>query len=187
MAETIGDDELPTDVPPVNLGGAATSVVAGSLFSCALMDSGSVRCWGFGGNGRTGLGSTEWIGDDEPPSSAEVLDLGESAVQITAGDHHACALLQSGNVTCWGAGASGALGYASTDDVGDDESPASAGYVDIGGSVVAIDAGGNKTCVVLSDGAVRCWGEGATGGLGYGSTDDIGDDETPASAGNVPF
>jgi hypothetical protein len=33
--------------------------------------------------------------------------------------------------------------------------------------------------------AVRCWGRGAYGMLGYGNTENVGDDETPASAGNV--
>lgn len=37
------------------------------------------------------------------------------------------------------------------------------------------------------DGAVRCWGAGASGRLGYGNTNDIGDDEEPVSAGSVPL
>ena len=48
-----------------------------------------------------------------------------------------------------------------------------------------IEAGGNHTCALLTNGAVRCWGSGGNGALGYGNTDDIGDDETPASAGDV--
>jgi hypothetical protein len=32
---------------------------------------------------------------------------------------------------------------------------------------------------------VRCWGRASTGALGYGNIFDIGDDETPASAGDV--
>lgn len=38
----------------------------------------------------------------------------------------------------------------------------------------------------LDDGAVRCWGRGGNGKLGYGNTNDIGDGETPSSAGDVP-
>jgi hypothetical protein len=42
------------------------------------------------------------------------------------------------------------------------------------------------TCALLDTGAVRCWGYGDDGKLGYGNTSDIGDDEVPALAGNVP-
>jgi hypothetical protein len=34
---------------------------------------------------------------------------------------------------------------------------------------------------------LRAWGWGMNFGLGYGNTANIGDDETPASAGNVPY
>ena len=38
----------------------------------------------------------------------------------------------------------------------------------------------------LQGGRVRCWGTGLAGRLGYPELVDIGDDETPASAGDVP-
>ncbi len=81
----------------------------------------------------------------------------------------------------------GELGYGNTNDIGDNETPASAGDVDVGGTVVQIVAADLHTCVLLDTGKVRCWGSGFAdhGELGYGNTDDIGDDETPASAGDV--
>ncbi len=187
LPDTIGDDELPTSVPPINLGGAAQSVVAGSLFSCALMEGGAVRCWGFGADGRLGYGNEEWIGDDEAPATAGDLDLGGVAIQITAGHSHACALMQTGDVRCWGAGVGGALGYGSEESIGDDETPASVQPVELGGVAIAVDAGLSRTCAVLEGGAVRCWGSAASGGLGYGNVEDVGDDEDPAEAGDVPF
>jgi hypothetical protein len=42
-------------------------------------------------------------------------------------------------------------------------------------------------CALLEDGGVRCWGWAEWGELGYGSTRAIGDDEDPASAGDVPI
>ena len=33
---------------------------------------------------------------------------------------------------------------------------------------------------------MRCWGYAAEGRLGYGNLENIGDDETPASVGDVP-
>ena len=52
---------------------------------------------------------------------------------------------------------------------------------------VAIDASQHHTCVLLAGGAVRCWGlgTGLNGQLGHGNTESIGDDETPASVGDV--
>jgi len=44
-----------------------------------------------------------------------------------------------------------------------------------------LDAGAFHACAVLGDGKVRCWGFGGDGRLGYGNTNTIGDDETPAS------
>jgi hypothetical protein len=91
-------------------------------------------------------------------------------------------------MTCWGTAASGQLGHANTDPIGDDEPPSAAGPVDLGAarSAVAISAGGDRTCARLDGGvSVRCWGKGANGALGYCNLDSIGDDETPGSAGPV--
>ncbi|HTM22452.1 MAG TPA: RCC1 domain-containing protein [Kofleriaceae bacterium] len=50
---------------------------------------------------------------------------------------------------------------------------------------MGIDSGTDHTCVVLDTGKVRCWGDSLYGQVGYGTTDTIGDNETPASAGDV--
>ncbi len=160
-------------------------LATGNAHTCALLDRGAVRCWGAGSFGRLGYGNTDDIGDDEIPASAGDVDVGGTVTQIAAGSAHTCALLDRGAVRCWGAGSFGRLGYGNTDDIGDDETPASAGDVDVGGTVTQIAAGGAHTCALLDTGAVRCWGLGGLGKLGYGNTDDIGDDETLASAGDV--
>jgi alpha-tubulin suppressor-like RCC1 family protein len=80
----------------------------------------------------------------------------------------------------------GQLGYGNTNTIGDDETPASAGDVDVGETVTQISAGAAHTCALLASGNIRCWGQGSDGRLGYGNQSDIGDDETPVSAGNVP-
>jgi alpha-tubulin suppressor-like RCC1 family protein len=102
---------------------------------------------------------------------------------------HTCALLEGGAARCWGKAFVGELGYGNMDDIGDDETPASVGDVDVGGNVVQIDAGYEHTCALLDDAAIRCWGEASFGKLGYADPDtyNIGDNETPASAGDVPY
>ncbi len=187
---TIGDDELPKTAGDVDVGGFAIQLALGSAHSCALLRGGTVRCWGFGGDGRLGYANTATIGDDETPATAGDVDVGGTVKQIAAGSAHTCALLDTGKVRCWGAGSSGRLGYGNLEFIGDDETPASAGDVDVGGTVVQIAAGGDHTCALLDTKRVRCWGFGGNqfggdGRLGYGVIATIGDDETPASAGDV--
>jgi alpha-tubulin suppressor-like RCC1 family protein len=181
----IGDDETPASAGDVDLGGKAVQIVAGTLHTCALLDTGKVRCWGSGGDGALGYGNTNDIGDDETPASAGDVDVGGPVIQLAAGDGATCALLAGDTVRCWGSSVHGRLGYGNTRTIGDDETPAAAGDIDVGGPVARIAMGFEHSCALLKNGAVRCWGRGSTGALGYGNTADIGDDETPASAGDV--
>ena len=184
-ANPIGDDETPADAGDVNVGGTVAQIVAGGRHTCALLTDGAVRCWGNNHYGQLGYGHTDDIGDDESPVDAGNVNVGGTVTQITAGSDHTCALLTDGAVRCWGWNLFSSLGYGHANPIGDDESPASAGNVNVGGTVTQITAGSDHTCALLTDGAVRCWGWNEHGMLGYGHTDTIGDDETPADAGDV--
>ncbi|HET6585081.1 MAG TPA: hypothetical protein VFG69_16605, partial [Nannocystaceae bacterium] len=181
----IGDDELPTAIAPVDVGGPATQLVTGFFHTCVVLEGGDVRCWGAGIDGQLGYGNTDSIGDDELPSAVGPVDTGGAVVQLATGLHHTCALLEGGDVRCWGASAEGQLGYGTTESFGDDEPASAAGLVDVGGTVTQIVAGGFHTCALLEGGAVRCWGRGLQGQLGYGSIATIGDDELPSAVGPV--
>ena len=164
-------------------------VGAGLYHSCALVDAGTlpaptsrpVRCWGFSGNGQVGYANTTVIGDDEIPASAGPVDLGagRTAIALAAGDYHSCAVLDDGNVRCWGYGNEGQLGQGSRGHIGDNESPGSVAPVRLGDgrTATAITAGGNHTCALLDNGSVRCWGLAEYGQLGLGNTPSIGDGE----------
>lgn len=181
----IGDNETAGTGGDVSIGGIAVQIAAGGWHSCALLAGGTVRCWGYNGGGELGLGHTNAIGDNELPSSAPVVDVGGTVVQIAAGSNQTCVLLATGTVRCWGFAGDGALGYANTIDIGDNESPSAAGDVDLGGQAVQLAAGAYHMCALLADATVRCWGYGFWGPLGYGSTANVGDNETPASVGPV--
>ncbi|HEU4406123.1 MAG TPA: hypothetical protein VFS43_12730 [Polyangiaceae bacterium] len=176
----IGDNEAPASAGPIDLGGKATQIAAGSLHTCALLEDGSARCWGFNGSGELGYGNVDPIGDDETPASAGPIDLDGRATQIAAGVSHTCALLEGGAVRCWGSNQLGQLGLGNADLVGDDELPAAAELVDVGGKATQIAAGNYHTCALLEGGAVRCWGDNTVGQLGQGNTDLVGDDERPS-------
>ena len=195
--ERIGDDEPPSSAPDVDGGGAVAEIAAGGYGAgaCARLVDGSVRCWGYDQDftGMLGQMNPATIGDDESPASFPPIDLGGAATQVSLGGH-ACALLRGGAVRCWGSNDLGRLGYGHTENIGDDETPASAGDVDVGDTVLAIAVGGTHTCALLPEGRVRCWGVGQDGQLGHGVVDPfgppevswIGDDETPSSMGDVP-
>jgi alpha-tubulin suppressor-like RCC1 family protein len=185
--DTIGDTEVPSSAGDVNVGGIVTALAAGGRHTCALLDTGRVRCWGNAGNGELGYGTTESIGDDESPGAVGNVDVGGgiAVTQIAAGGTHTCVLLATGKVRCWGNGNFGKLGYASTSNIGDDELPASAGDVEVdpGQEIMVLQAGGDHTCVLLESGQTRCWGYNRYGQLGLGDMRYIGDDEPPSSGG----
>ncbi len=183
---TVGAIDAPSSAGPVDLGAGrtATAISAGRAHTCAILDDANLRCWGFAANGRLGYGTTDNIGDDEPPGAAGPVNLGGagSAEAVSAGSFHTCAILKDGSVRCWGYGALGQLGYGNTRDAGGtpDSTPDKLGAVNLGGQrATAVSAGDLHTCAILADGGVRCWGYGGLGQLGYGTTTNAGD--TPAS------
>ncbi|CAA9512474.1 MAG: hypothetical protein AVDCRST_MAG53-2656, partial [uncultured Solirubrobacteraceae bacterium] len=181
----IGDDETPASLSPVDIGGRAKAITAGGNHSCAILDDGNVRCWGFGLDGQLGYGNADYIGDNEAPSVVAPVKLGagRTARAITAGRLHTCALLDDQTVRCWGANGNGQLGYGTRESVGENETPDAVGPVKLGRPAIALSAGGFHTCALLDDGTVRCWGFGLDGRLGYNNNDNVGDDESPGSAG----
>lgn len=176
--ENIGDDEFPSGLAPLPIGGVAIGLAAGAQHTCALGIQGDVRCWGNGSDGRLGYGTTA---DHFNAMEVGPIHLGGMAVQIAAGTNHTCALLLEGNVRCWGAGSDGALGYGNGRSVGDDEAPAIAGDVELSEPAVQVVAGDGFTCALLASGAVSCWGRSDDGQLGRAGVRPIGIDVTPAS------
>ncbi|MCG8423933.1 MAG: hypothetical protein MJE77_39055 [Proteobacteria bacterium] len=53
------------------------------------------------------------------------------------------------------------------------------------GPIGALSAGAEHTCAALSNGTMRCWGRNQGGQLGYGDNVNIGEDEFPASVGQL--
>jgi len=158
-------------------------VDVGAVHSCALLNDGRVKCWGWASVGQLGLGSMQphgqpagTMGDDLP---AVDLGTGRTAVAISVGYAHACAVLDDGSAKCWGQNADGQLGLGDTETRGDepgemgDNLPA----IDLGTgrTAVAIAAGTSHTCALLDDASVKCWGNGSQGQLGLGDTDGRGD------------
>ncbi|MGM0557116.1 MAG: protein kinase domain-containing protein [Myxococcota bacterium] len=182
---TIGDDEYPAMIGPVQIGGKPQAVSAGKFNTCVLLDDGALRCWGWNSVGQLGLGHTNDVGDDEIPTAVDPIDVGAPVEQVSVGRRHVCALVEDGNVRCWGWNNKGQLGYGYTDNIGDDETPASAGDVELSAPAVQVAAGGLHSCALLLSGEVQCWGDNKFGQLGYGHKRNVGDSAAPKSVGTV--
>lgn len=167
---------LPGDVV---LGRSAAEIAVGAAHACARSPEGAVRCWGRGDAGQLGYGHALPIGDHETPAAAGDVALGGVAVELAAGGAHTCARLAHGAVRCWGDNAEGQLGYGHTQPIGDDETPADAGDVALGGAAIQVVAGLRHTCALLEGGKLRCWGDGSSAQLGLALALRVGDDEHP--------
>jgi hypothetical protein len=189
-ASVSGSVFSPSTVGTVDLGAGRTAVAiaAGDYYTCAILDTGGVECWGQGDFGQLGYGNTNTVGSTNTPGSVGTVDLGlgHKAVAISAGADHTCAVLDDGSVLCWGSGANGQLGYGNTNSVGATDTPASVGPVNLGAgrTATAISVGNSDTCARLDDGSVQCWGLGISGVLGHCSDENVGDTNTP---GSVPL
>jgi cysteine-rich repeat protein len=88
--QDVGDDETPADMTFVNLGAPVVQLALGSNFTCALLDTEDVKCWGSGQHGRLGQGSQVDFGIDEEPADIPAIDFGGGTpVHIAAGAEHA--------------------------------------------------------------------------------------------------
>ena len=167
----------------INLGTGrtATATAAGDVHTCAVLDDGSVKCWGRNSYGQLGLGDTNSRGDgsNEMGDNLPVVDLGtgRTATAIAAGQYHTCALLDNASVKCWGFNFSGQLGIDSSNHMGDNSGEMAASPVvklGTGHTATAIAARYRHTCAILDDSSVKCWGENNRGQLGIDSTTDTG-------------
>ena len=164
----LGDDTTTRQLSPVpvrNLTNAVAIGVGKGLFgvshTCALLADGSARCWGSNGSGQLGDGTTSRKLTPNPVSGGGGS---VTARDVAAGSSHTCAVRANSTVACWGLNSSGQLGD------GGASGPLSRVPLSVPGLVnaVAIAAGSFHTCVLVSDGNVRCWGDNQFGQLGDG-------------------
>jgi len=133
-------------------------LVSGRDHACAITGDGALRCWGSTERGQ--LATLEDNADDGCTSGLGVplscvpieIDLGADVIASAAGLEHTCAVIESGEVRCFGGNDSGQLGNGTFDD--------SAEPVDvrIDGKVVSLVAGENQNCATTDAGASFCWG-----------------------------
>jgi len=148
---------------PVTVVGITTAVAitaSDGYHSCAVLQSGSVRCWGDNVSGQLGDGTRTTA--KTPVAVAGIT----TAVAVSSGDFHTCAVLSDRSLRCWGLNYSGQLG----DGTGwDSDTPVQVSGIS---TAVAVSAGVIHTCAVLQNGTARCWGYNSSGQIGDGTTTD---------------
>ncbi|HVU52567.1 MAG TPA: RCC1 domain-containing protein, partial [Polyangia bacterium] len=104
-----GPGQMGNGLPFVDLGTGrtATAIAAGGDATCAILDDGSVKCWGDGA--LTGQPGADDVGDGpgEMGDALPALDLGagRAATRLVVSSRNACALLDDATARCWGADA----------------------------------------------------------------------------------
>jgi hypothetical protein len=160
----------------------AVQVATGRVHACVLFISGRVRCWGWGIHGILGTNSGSTLSVGTSPTDMTSLQFiifqdTTPVVQLAAGGGHTCARFVGGALRCWGLNKYGQLGINSRADVGVVAGDMTRlGAIKFSDSFPAthVSAGVSHTCATFSNGRIRCWGWGAFGQLGYGSTSDVG-------------
>lgn len=165
-----GEVQLPVDI--MGLEAAAEQVSAGFAHACALLTTGGVQCWGYNVYGQLGDGTTI-----DAPRPVNVTGLEGDVTALSTGIGHSCALLEGGEVMCWGRNDHGQLGDGQTI-----ESPVPVEASGLG-SAIKVSAGGSGTCAILSDGALYCWGRNQDGQVGDGTLEDA---PTPVEVKGLP-
>jgi alpha-tubulin suppressor-like RCC1 family protein len=132
------------------------SVAAGAQgHTCALTNNGLVTCWGRG-LGTLGAGSAL------PQAKAGIA----GARAVSAGDHHACALVNE-QAWCWGGNFNGALGDGTRVD-----RQAPAAVVGLP-PLKQVACGNSYTCAVDTAKGLWCWGRSESGQLGVSTPPDV--------------
>ena len=163
----IGDGGLTNRLTPVNVTGLTSGVSAvssGIYHVCALLDTGAVRCWGYNNKGQVGNGQSSFVTPVSTPASVTGLSSGVAA--ISAGNNFTCALLTNGGVRCWGDNSEGQLGNGTLTD-----SSSPVVVSGLSSSAVSIATGNYHACALLSSGTVQCWGKNSSYELGNGDPD----------------
>jgi len=175
----LGDGSTTARTSPVNVRTSSadasnltgvTAITASQYHTCALLSSGTVKCWGYNGYGQLGDGSQTDINYSPVnvrTSSADASNL-TGVTAIATSQYHTCALISGGTMKCWGYNYKGELGDGSTTVR---TSPVSVTGLT---GVTAISTGDFQTCARLStnfDG-IKCWGWNLYGQLGIGTWGD---------------
>ena len=150
---------VPTPLTVIPQNRTLAALAVGTNSTCAILDNGSVACWGLNDMGQFGDGTYT---SSNSTAAYTALPAGRTAISLDSGQYHACAVLDDNSAVCWGNNSYGQLGDNTTNN--------SNVPIQVAGnhSFAAISTGYNHTCGMLTNGSVYCWGSHYGGRLGIG-------------------
>lgn len=154
LGDLVTQAVVPTSIDSLN-GLGITQIEAGRYFGCAMLNDGTVKCWGANYWDQLGDGTQK-----EATTPVSVVG-GTSATQISTYQDHTCALINNGTVKCWG---DGWYPTGNSSIVAGDRTTVT-GVSD----AVQVSLGVDHSCALLSDETVKCWGSNSYGELGNGT------------------
>ncbi len=136
---------------------------------CALDKNGEVFCWGRNNQGQLGLGHKT------NTTIATKVILGASAIDVSVGFFHSCAVLNTGKGMCWGYNGKNTNKPKGDGRLGDTEvtsvnSTLPLEVKAISGKLKKIFTSYDSTCAMREDNTVGCWGVNRFGVFGNGNT-----------------
>jgi len=161
---SINSRSIPTQTSSLGTGRTAVAISSGDYYTCAILDDATVSCWGSNEYGQLGDGTTT---SRNTSTQTTTLGTGRTAVAISSGEFHACAILDDASVSCWGYNVNGQLGDGTTTNR---NTPTQTSSLGTNRTAVAISSGFGHTCAILDDVSVSCWGGNWDGRLGDGTT-----------------
>ena len=148
----------PNYTAPLPDGRLAVDIGVDTSSTCAVLDNGSISCWGFAA--YTLLGN-DWI--ENQPNTGFLFGEDITVRSITTyGGHEGgfisgmCVILSNDTVSCW---------HGSLKD----------SYSFSPHSPVMVAIGAQHACALLSDSSLRCWGDNKFGQIGDGTWESKGD------------
>jgi len=136
-------------------------IAAGYAYSCALLGSGEIWCWGDNAQGQLGRGDTA------PHDAPAAAGTGRWRT-VAAGYEHACAIDTGSQLLCWGRNFEGQLGLGAMAPLNVLTPTAVPGLL-----FTDVDTGFVHTCAIDRSGVLSCWGRDSHGQLGTQTTEDI--------------
>jgi alpha-tubulin suppressor-like RCC1 family protein len=159
----------------VSLGSGRTAKAISTRYdtTCVWLDTNQLKCWGANFAGQAGVGNT--TNQLAPPSASVNLGTSQSALAVSVGEAHVCALLATNQVKCWGNNTDYQCGTWQDDSLIGDAANELGDYLATvfqggGRHVKALSAGAQSTCFLLDTDQVRCTGLNSSGELGVGDT-----------------